>query len=1331
MKEILQAYLKRLTNLSGNNRSLLLHRLIANQFIDLNDLAYIDGKPAWRIMDEVITRKSSVKLAPLSDPRDPNSNKMATRLKRLAKKEEFIFQESGAKDLYIGWPFVTGKFNDDSIVRAPLCFFPVSMEIEKNDWVLKPKTAVNISFNKSLLLAFAHFNHVEIPEDLVEFTFDDYEKESVRFRNLLYETLSNSAIQLRFSRSFYADEIIEFKPTNRKALEDYDTGQLQVTTEAVLGIFPQADSYLVPDYEYMMGLDRWDDLDAFFTDKSLNAQRADGSVDLSHYFLTMVKEEESYTPLPIDAHQENALNAVKRGNSIVVQGPPGTGKSQLIGNLVCDFIARGKKVLVVSQKRAALDVVHDRLQSLGLEDFLALVHDFKTDRAAVYERLATQIESLQDYSRSNANLDAIQLDRSFKKSSLLIEETIDQLDEYKEALFSEKECGLSIKELYLTSDPEQEVLNLTQEYLALDFRELDQFLRKLNLFIEYAKKLEAKDHPWKERVSFAGFGIKDLHSIAKVLDEIPQEASALVQGLREIVSEEVSYNDCRTISENLNKLKELIGYLQTEEVYEAFKVMVPFGNQETELLWLNNSRNLINACFDGEGVESSVESNEVGEIQVILKQRLDAKSTFWKSFKWNFSKEKTRLARVLVANGLRDTKEDLRRLTQRLDHRLNLQHQLTKLRSVGWINHVPQTTSEQEINLWLNSLVLAVEAKLRYSSFANFNEYFSLKQLTLAEFKAELDKIYQLLNPLPEKRKVWNQYVLPRQIDLLLLDINYQKSLKRTVKKDFDLLCELDGIKDKCKESERSVLDKITDHLSKSKKAIIGLFDNSLRLAWIDHIESKYPILRSVSTLKFEGLVTDLQEAIKQKQEASQQIMLHRVREKTYEGIEFNRLNNRVTYRDLEHQVNKKRQIWPLRKLISNFEEELFKLLPCWLASPEMVSALFPMDAVFDLIIFDEASQCFSEKGLPAIFRGRQVVIAGDDQQLQPFDLYRVRWEDEQEEMALEVDSLLKLAKNHLMQVKLKGHYRSQSYELIAFSNEHFYADELNMLPAFRRINDHTPAIEYIKVKGIWQKQQNFEEAEAVVELIQKLLRKKESPSIGVVTFNVNQQYLISDLLEERVKNLPSNLFVKNIENVQGDERDLIIFSVAYASDAKGKLNVQFGALNQLGGENRLNVAVTRAKQRVIVVSSIEPEELKVDQTKNKGPKLLKAYLAFAKQVSQGNFMPKPKLDDTHGQQWYLKNQLKNWEKDLPIKFEDEGAYADLLLKRRGKYAAALITDDNSFYQSLSNKEVFAYQPHLLAEKGWPYRQLHSRTYWLQREQMKTRILNFAESVID
>src|SRR5690606_17626987 len=172
-----------------------------------------------------------------------------------------------------------------------------------------------------------------------------------------------------------------------------------------------------------------------------------------------------------------------------------------------------------------------------------------------------------------------------------------------------------------------------------------------------------------------------------------------------------------------------------------------------------------------------------------------------------------------------------------------------------------------------------------------------------------------------------------------------------------------------------------------------------------------------------------------------------KLREKTYQNLEYNRLKNLVTYRELGHQVTKKKHIWPLKKLIGEFEEEVFRLVPCWLASPETVAALFPLKQAFDLVVFDESSQSFVERGLPALLRGKQVVVAGDSQQLQPYDLYQVRLQEEEEGIAIETDSLLDLSSRYFKKYALEGHYRSKSLPLIHFSNQHFYDNALSMLP--------------------------------------------------------------------------------------------------------------------------------------------------------------------------------------------------------------------------------------------------------------------------------------------
>lgn len=382
-------------------------------------------------------------------------------------------------------------------------------------------------------------------------------------------------------------------------------------------------------------------------------------------------------------------------------------------------------------------------------------------------------------------------------------------------------------------------------------------------------------------------------------------------------------------------------------------------------------------------------------------------------------------------------------------------------------------------------------------------------------FREKVSTFCETLKDLPGQRVRWNQYILPRQIDLLLTSEDFYKNLKKTIWKDFDAICDQDRIRSAFSEAKKRVVDKLEDLEGLAVADQLKVFDNSLRLAWIDHIESKYPVLRSVSSLQFDQLITDLQNAVEAKAAASVEILLQKAREKTYEPVAYNRLNNRVTYRDLQHQATKQRMIWPLRRLLTRFSDELFHLMPCWMASPESVSAIFPMEPLFDLVVFDEASQCFAEKGLPAIYRGRQVVIAGDDQQLQPNDLYRVRWEEEEpDEMAMEVDSLLSLAKKYLMEADLRGHYRSQSPDLIDFSNRHFYKGRLQLLPHFDKVNDSEPGIAFCKVEGLWENQRNLPEAEGVISILKCLLQKSSEKSMGVLTFNVAQQQLILDLLE-------------------------------------------------------------------------------------------------------------------------------------------------------------------------------------------------------------------------
>ena len=261
-------------------------------------------------------------------------------------------------------------------------------------------------------------------------------------------------------------------------------------------------------------------------------------------FIQLVKEEKLFTGFPLDAWQENILKATKIGYSVVVQGPPGTGKSQLICNLISDAIATGKKVLVVCQKRAALDVVYARLKELQLTDFLALVHDFKNDRKEIYAKGARQIDRVDEYRSKNNSLDAIQLNRKFLQVCHRIDQITEELDEFKKALFNDSESGVSVKELYLRSSPKEVSINLKQEYQNFPVDNINSFQARLKAYAFYAQTFGEDKYVWRDRKPFVGLGITNLKEIENILLEIPIVLSNLFTQLETELGAKLDWEQC-------------------------------------------------------------------------------------------------------------------------------------------------------------------------------------------------------------------------------------------------------------------------------------------------------------------------------------------------------------------------------------------------------------------------------------------------------------------------------------------------------------------------------------------------------------------------------------------------------------------------------------------------------------------------------------------------------------------------------------------------------------------------------------------------------------------
>lgn len=727
-------------------------------------------------------------------------------------------------------------------------------------------------------------------------------------------------------------------------------------------------------------------------------------------------------------------------------------------------------------------------------------------------------------------------------------------------------------------------------------------------------------------------------------------------------------------------------------------------------------------CFEGEGPEAHTPTAQLGVLQKALYRTMKARKSLVGLIRWElFSKDKYLIKRTLVANDLTNNKIGFKILEKKLDNRLNLEHNLTKIRAKSWLPEVPESLVQKDFIVWFADQHFALNAKLNYSELRLIKTFIDPATHSLKDFHHKINQLYSILSQIHEHKIRWFNYLNPIQIKHITQSPDEAQSLIQSLRQDFDALCDFDALEENLSTDEKSIINRLHDHTqSWEEEKIKSLFLNSLRIAWIDHLEAKHPELRMVSSGKISLLENELRDLHREKQNISEEIVVLRAREKVVDELKFNRLNNRITYRDLLHQVTKKKKIWPIRKLVSEFEEEIFKLVPCWLASPESVSAIFPMADLFDLVIFDEASQCFSERGIPSLYRGKQTIIAGDAMQLRPGDFYQSRWQDEEDDHPdSEVDSLLELAGRYLMNTQLRGHYRSKSPELIDFSNRHFYKGNLQFLPDLHALNKAEPSLIYEKIEGVWENNTNRMEAIHVAAQVVAITKKTPTLEIGIVTFNAPQQNLVLDIIEDTFREeglpIPESLFVKNIENVQGDERDVIIFSVGYAPDKKGKVNAQFGSLNIAGGENRLNVAVSRAREKIIVVTSLWPDQLNVENTLNAGPKLLKSYLHYVLDTSNGKFVAEVTVDSPKKTACFLNEEIKKW---VLIKWPDyqlqENRFPnfDFIIKKGERQIGALFTDDNLYFQSPSPKADHALTPQLMELKNWPFVRVYSRNFW-------------------
>jgi len=1288
LKALLNIFRNRLLDLSAANRSIFLPKTFKGKYADVMTWDFKSADSGLGIVKQLVSGISTVKIADVKHFKGEELETVLQEAKKILRTHQLILEETGSADFYVGWPFVEGVLKNDMPLRAPLAFFPYTLKIVGREIFLE-KTAEGEAFwNRSLFLSLSLYESYQFDKDWLEQPITGIEDlVDQDFRVALINQLKENGWHPSFDRDFLAPNLTHFLPVNKEELTTrYGSGHYQLKAYAVMGLFPQSTSYIHTDYD------------------ALKKNTAEQTVEQT--FAPFYKSNDlpstsslQFTPLPIDGSQENIITKVVDGQSLIVQGPPGSGKTQLICNLVAQFLGKGKKTLVVCQKKAALDVIHQRLESLDLAPFVALVHDAIGDKKEIFTKIEEQIACADDYKQKNIHPDTIVLEKEFSRIQSAVARLNAFFISYKEALYDTTVGGETVHALYLKSDKTFPVVDLTHEFRSIPADELTSKQADFEYYLFYYTALKSEFQILEGIHSNYSLAVDDKENLYHLLQNI------------------------ETLNDTLHQWNSAEEYLQFIPLSYAKEWI---ANIEA---WEKSS--LIYRFTIPHHALKNIASHDV----VRWEKQINVGFDLIKQERYTLGHEEVSTWRLWLSNNKTSAlRRTLFLIKSKVQHKAfstwfamqgfdwsekGFESAITQLHAIAGLIALEST--------W--TVFPFIDAKEEKNRTGFLKQLEAWKQILQAReelfdipalarlwqshdgFKERLAVLYDILHSRDKALQAYYTFWSAAVVDRLFKEEAYKKSWILFLEHKFDVWIGFTQLKQNTDAALwRSFEKAVQTVASTNKEECIEMWNQSIMRCWIDEKERLSPILKTVSTPEFALKEEELQVLITRRYTISLEYLKIKLREWVYADITYNRLNRQVTYRDLNYQVTKKRSVWPLRKILAAHEEEVLTLLPCWLVSPETASTIFPLHDLFDVVIFDEASQCFVEKAFPSLFRGKQVVVIGDNKQLKPNDLYRVRYrsEDEEEEIDYEVESLLDFSNRYFPSQMLKGHYRSKSEQLIRFSNTHFYEGALRVIPDIAY--SENAALHYVKVDGHWEYNTNRVEAEKVLSLVQEYLHTFPGKSIGIITFNYQQAFLIRELLESAIQDLPTDLMVKNIENVQGDERDIIIFSIAYAKNTAGKMITQFGSLSQDGGENRLNVAVTRAKEKVVLVSSIFPSDLQVEHHKNTGVQLLKAYMQYVYDLTYNTTKEEiGVLDDRKSV-----GLLSKIKTHFPERYSSTH-FADLKdLKHSDRL---LFADEKLYFFAPSVSDWHGYSKLMFKKKGWVISNVSTRNYWLDRAQ--------------
>ena len=1038
------------------------------------------------------------------------------------------------------------------------------------------------------------------------------------------------------------------------------------------------------------------------------------------------------TPLPADSSQLAAVVAAAEGHDMVIVGPPGTGKSQTIANMIALCLAKGKSVLFVSEKSAALEVVHRRLKQYGLSAACVELHSNKADRKSVLRQLGNAWERATTTS-----------EQEWQRIAEQLKICRDELNAYVAAMHTPASHGLSIFEAIGISTDGPEELPFALKFAECDAHDADSFRRLLEL-AEHAARAFANTRD-------AG----GLRSIARAEWSFAWEAELLEQA-ETLRTSSVNYAQAANAftaalgqpepadlplehAAALGQLAAALLQMRSNDYRpvaddELEQLQAGLDQLEQEIQKTQNAQRTISAQYDYATI-ARVPAEELD------RKWREANARMW-PFSWFGKRHVRKLLQSYAQGGVADPATDLEALRVIAENLASIEN--SGLRGLPHFNGLDTDTKATREHL---------ETAAAFQSAAAAAQAHSADP---ALFSARLEALWQepgasaataqaasnLEQARNEHERAWSAYRETAGDTPAAALAATAKEMSALIRSRAQIQNHTIWVQAQ-QQTARAGLTPMTDALKEQRlppepeQAAAACRQAYMRW-WLPLAIDREPVLRAFTGWKHKSRIDEFRELDAKAQELSTQQVLRLIAHGLPARDEVAR---RSELGVLRHQLGLQRPSMPIRTLISNLPETFTKLAPCVLMSPLSIAQYLPADhALFDIVLFDEASQITTWDAIGAIARGRQSIIVGDPKQLPPTNFFgRTETDDEEmEDYEKDLPSILDEASvAGLPQMNLNWHYRSRDETLIAFSNHHYYGDRLITFPS---PSTGTSAVRFHHVKdGVYLRgaaRANKQEARAVAAMIvQRLTQALARPeddreTIGVITFNIQQQELILDLLDAERRANPElewffqddreePLIVKNLENIQGDERDIMLFSLTFGADKAGKMTMNFGPMNKDGGEKRLNVAVTRARSELHVFASFTADQIDLGRTRAVGVAHLKNFLDYAERgpdalpaMDQGSVGAADSPFETAVAQalaargWEVRHQIgvSGFRIDLGVVHPH----------RAGAYLAGIECDGATYHSSANARDRDRIREAVLRNLGWEIIRIWS-TEWFRR----------------